>query len=356
MKKIPISLIFILLILPIVDASIVSRTAEQMSPYLIHIGHPTVNDQMIIRIPYNALYNVKTITGYDSYANCFTGSGSTYPNLPMHIRTYTYNRSGYDVTYILKDNINIYNTSCSDYGAYLHINLITPLDIESAVNAVPENIDPMISAGIAFGFWTEDDATASSPWGFPYSTGLNYGNKLYQTFDNTQLYYAAMVVDINNYGFTNPLDNTEVYSSKITVYGTYQIPQTPLPTPPETCVGHFDGEGHWIDNCASAPLPCVDCDGILPGDGNFNTNGTTFTPDWDNLTYCPTCLGNETSNITGAISNATGFCSILITSGYGSNAGCTSKDFIDYLYDWSSTFFWLSILLLMLKIYLLYRG
>jgi len=174
-------------------------------------------------------------------------------------------------------------------------------------------------------------------------TTIYPGGKLYQSPTNTFTYS-----EMNQYAYPYNYGYADL---TFELFGTFKIPQTPLPTPiipgttPSVQPQECSLADYYVGNCSTMP------DALW-----IKNDSISFIPSFNNTTqYCPTCQGNETTTTKNTLVTTTAFCQTLIGFGYGSNTGCSSKDFISFLYDSSIGFFYLSIVLLMWKIYLVYK-
>ncbi len=312
------------------SATYVSQTKRGMSDYVTPISGQFTNlsSQIIVRIPFTAMPNVKDITGYQTFTYCYSGA-SIKPDAPLHIRTYTYSDDN-PPTYYVQGYVNIYNTSCTDRGVPLTITLDTPIDVES--------LNGSQILGVAFGFYTEANYTTglSENWRFPYDTSSKESNRLIATYYPLDLSYSATVKDVNNNNVYSGGDL--IYTSNIWLLGNFIFPPTPVPTPTLPPGPAPDGTIPLPGDCTYEQLMNGGCNNPppIPNSGDYNYTLPNFsTPG----TACPTCPGNETVVPDGTLaSNSSG--SVFLTSlGYCTTEGCTVDDLISFFYD--TTYFML---------------
>lgn len=319
-RMLSILLIILAIFLNSAGATYVSRTDGKVGfHYTTLATHTNQSTQVIIKIPFTAMPNVKEITAYQEFAFC---SSPIKPNGPLHIRVYTYD-DAVPATYYLQDYINLDNTSCHDYGEPTLVQLNTPINVQS-FNGTYIN-------GVAFGFYA--DPVSQGNWYFPFDVSGNANNQLIATFSNTKLSYSATVKDVNGNNVLDGYSNT-IYTSNIWLLGNFIFPPTPSPTPtPPTGI---DPNGTQImpGDCTYEQLINGGCNNPPPipgiGPGGFNNTPPDFTkPD----SACPECPNNQTVVPDGTLEPDNSGSVFLKGLGYCTTTGCTIDDIIAFFYD-----------------------
>lgn len=315
-------------IAPSVSAYTPVSIAQEAGSYAINISerYTTTGTQIILNFPYdpNNIYQWGKVQKINAIG-INVGRGTIDPNNNLKIRIYSYD-SLYN--YILEEEItytvNQHTSNClGDWACGVHIYLNNEINVTS-------------NTGYAIGVYSE---STSGDW-------YVFGNPNTQQFFNlpSTSSYNGLSTSVNYANGTIPAYSDSFFSININYidvffYGTFLFPPTPTPPiqPPDN------------------PLPCPECtenNSALPEGGS--DEGNFFNPYFENSTQnCPTCIGNETRLVSNTIEPSSGFCTVLIPLGYGSSEGCTTKSFIDFMYDYSILFFLLSLILLFYKIYLI---
>jgi len=289
-------------------------------------GHDDIGDQIIYIFPSQVFSNISYIDGFTFRCGKTNDAVGNY-----NIRVYTWQ----PITIIsdglvLQDNFNIPQSSCLDWNHQLTLTLANNIDVSTF-----SQINNSIAIGIFSTTTTGGLYTFGNPnyFGF-YSPNLpnTYGT-VFNPFPIPTLFNPVYF----NGEYSGLTSQIKTMTHRLT--GQYQFPPTPIqpPNPTDTVSGDVPDIGN----------------GTLPDFGGIGN--TTYEPDFNNMTECPDCQGNETIIKKGLSTDDSSIGKTMDSLGYCKDGNCDVYDLFDFLYDFGWFLFVMSLIFILYKfIYLEY--
>jgi len=230
---------------------------------------------------------------------------------------------------VLQDNFNIPASSC-DWNSLISLTLANNIDVSTFTqvnNSIAIGIFSTTTQGGLYTFGSPDYYGFISP-----NLPLTYGT-VFNPFPTPTLFNPVYF----NGEYSGLTSQIKTMSHRLT--GQYQFPPTPIqpPNPTETVIGDAPDIGN----------------GTIPDFGGMTND--SYIPDFNNLTSCPDCIGNETTTKKGLGVGDSSIGKTMDSLGYCNDGNCDIYDLFDFLYDFGWFLFIISLIYILYKfIYLEY--
>jgi hypothetical protein len=333
MKLLNFIFILLLFVIPGDAATSQVRTYDTNYDYLFtqdDLG--TINDQIISILDTNISVKISGISGITfSCSKGYKTIGVPYSG-QHNFRIYKVLNDGNSLYYLIASYPVNYSV-CKDYGQKISLNFASDIEFEE-------------SSRYAIGYYYTTSETSVFPdiWMSSFSnptyklawvnTVLNSCNELYS---ECNILSPQKIVDAGGddyYRIGKDVNGAE-QNRKITnvVYQLLGYKRFPAFNPPA------EPSEPGVSNITMPDNP-------LPTPTPFEIS----MPDLENLTPCENCNGNESISTGNTFGAGTGISQSLAAAGYCDGDGCTTKDIIDVLYDFSVLGLVLSFLMFAMKL------